>query len=327
MLISVIMAVRNGLPHLEEALASIRAQKEVSLEFIIVDDGSTDGSDSILRRHAAADPRIRLIEQSNAGLTRSLNAALRLARGEFVARMDADDIAEPDRLARQAAWLDSHPAVVALGAQALGIDPDGRPIGPWNVPLTHAEIDGAHIAGHPGRIIHPLAMMRREAVLRAGAYDERHRVAQDFDLWLRLAEIGELANLPDILLRYRHHFGSASTARRAEQIATVHAITREARARRRLPALASQPFGGGLPTAREEIRADWARQAVFNGHWRTAMAHAVALGCAPGHRATALRIAAAACRCAIRARMPTLLADAVRSLGRRNVPKTVIDRH
>lgn len=210
------MAVYNAERWLAEAIESVLAQTLDDFEFLIHDDGSTDGSSAILAEYAARDSRIIVSSGENRGLVRSLNLLIDAARGELLARMDADDVCLPDRFEKQVAYLDAHPDCVVLGGGETVVDEKGRPINDLRVPLTHEEIDANNLRGVTS-IRHPTVMMRREAVLRAGCYDASYRAAQDLDLWLRMAEIGRLANLDDILIRYRIHDKSISGGKRELQ--------------------------------------------------------------------------------------------------------------
>ena len=213
--ISVIMPVYNAEPYLEEALESILAQTFGDFELILIDDGSTDGSVEILNRYAAVQERIRLIRRPNTGLTKALNECLRLARGEFVARMDADDVCTPDRFEKQVAFMRANPETVLLGGAYDLVDAEGRHLRRVSQPLDDASLQRICLSGLTP-ICHPLAMMRRGAVLKAGGYDETFLVAQDLDLWLRLGEIGKLANIPTSVLRFRLHESSVSESKRHE---------------------------------------------------------------------------------------------------------------
>lgn len=201
--VSVLLAVHNGMPYLDGALASIAGQDFEDWECITVDDASTDGSGEVLRRWAARDPRFTMIRAtSNHGLAASLNRALELARGDYVARMDADDECLTDRFALQVAYLDGHPEVTVLGGAALYMDPSGRPLGAVVMPEGH----GAIVAALPRRnpLIHPTVMMRRQALVSAGGYDPGQRFAQDLELWARGAALGwRFHNLPEPVLRFR----------------------------------------------------------------------------------------------------------------------------
>lgn len=203
------MPVHNGAAYLAAALKSILAQTFADFEFLILDDGSTDATPAILVRTAREDARIRLISRPQRGLVASLNELVGQARGEFVARMDADDIALPDRLAAQIAFLRAHPEVVCVGGANMMIDGAGRYLTTLYPPEDDAAIQAALLAGHTA-INHPSAMIRHRALTAAGAYDADCYPAEDLDLWLRLGEIGALANLEVPVLRYRLHDGSIS---------------------------------------------------------------------------------------------------------------------
>jgi glycosyltransferase involved in cell wall biosynthesis len=203
------MAVRNGMPWVGDAVASILGQTLADLELIVVDDGSTDGTAVALG--AVRDPRLRIVGQDHAGLTRSLNRALAVARAPLVARLDADDTARPDRLARQAALLAAHPDVGLVGTGALEIDAAGRPVRTVVPPRDDASIRRVLIRANP--FVHSSVMFRRAVVERAGGYDERLPVAQDYDLWLRLATLTRFANLPEPLVVRRLLAGRVSVAR------------------------------------------------------------------------------------------------------------------
>jgi glycosyltransferase involved in cell wall biosynthesis len=205
--ISVIMPVYNREDYLKGAVDSICTQTFTDFEFIIVDDGSTDRTAAVLRQCGRDDARIVIVEQQNKGCTEALNRGLRLARGKFIARMDSDDYSLPHRFERQLAFLHAHPDVVALGCAYEKMDGRGRIFSRSTSPVTHEEIDAVLFRGYCP-LNHPSVMMRRSAVVAVGGYDDRYPCGQDYDLWLRLAEVGRLANLPDVLFRYRHHDGA-----------------------------------------------------------------------------------------------------------------------
>jgi len=226
------MAVKNGANYLPPAVESILAQSLVDFEFIIIDDGSDDGVTlPMLRQYAARDSRIRLIARPNKGLTQSLNEGLALAGGEFIARMDGDDIALPDRLRLQRDFLIANPRVVLLGGAYELIDEASRPIRIWRPPADDATLQKQCLEGTTP-ICHPLAMMRADAVRQVGGYDESFDAAQDLDLWLRLGEVGQLACLPDVLLRYRQHAGSVSESKRTVQMTNMRRACENAWKRR-----------------------------------------------------------------------------------------------
>lgn len=208
-LISVLMPVYNSERYVAQAIESILQQTCQDFELIILNDGSTDRSLSILQSYAAREARICLINRENRGIPQTRNQLVATAQAEFIAMMDADDVALPERLARQVAFLQQQPQVVCLGSAFELIDAKDRLITQLPVPLTDPEIQQQILAGHAA-IFQPCAMMRRAAVLQAGGYDETMPQAEDLDLWLRLGEIGELANLPTALVQYRLHPHSVS---------------------------------------------------------------------------------------------------------------------
>ena len=185
--ISVIMSVHNSAAYLDAAVRSILAQTFADFEFIVVDDGSTDNSAKILAEFAERDPRIRVETRANKGLTKSLNEAIALSTGEFIARMDADDIAVGWRFEKQFAYMQKHPECVLLGAQVVVIDPYGMALYQSQYPLDHESIDAALMLGKGGTIRHPVAMMRREAIVKSGGYRKQYQWAEDVDLFLLLA--------------------------------------------------------------------------------------------------------------------------------------------
>jgi glycosyltransferase involved in cell wall biosynthesis len=217
------MPVRNGGSYLDSALASIRAQSFQEFEFLIVDDGSTDATPNVLARHAAEDARIRVLTAGGRGIVDALNQGLGAARSALVARMDADDAAEPNRIGRQVAEMEARPDLVLLGSAALRIDAQGRTIGTLAVETDPEPLAEAFRTRNP--FLHPTVIMRRQAVEAAGGYRRQFTLAEDYELWTRLARLGALANLPDVLLRLRRHRNQSSHRHRREQRA-VHALVR-----------------------------------------------------------------------------------------------------
>lgn len=202
--VSVAMSVFNNARFLPAAIDSILAQTFGDFEFLIVDDGSTDGSSEILDRHAASDARIRILRQSNRGLIASLNRLLDEAAAPLIARMDGDDISLPDRFARQVAFLDSHPDHGVVGTWSSDIDEHDQP---WpaifpDPPTDHDKL--LALAGRQTLLCHTSVMMRRDLVRAVGGYRPAFRHCEDLDLWLRLAEVSRIRSIPERLVRYRH---------------------------------------------------------------------------------------------------------------------------
>jgi glycosyltransferase involved in cell wall biosynthesis len=207
-LVSVVLPVRDGAAFVATAIGSILAQTFDAFELLVIDDGSRDATPTIAGDRAAQDRRVRVVTQPPLGLVPALNRGLAEARGCYVARMDADDVALPERLARQVAALEWHPNLVALGSACDVIGRDGTVLGRRSPPLEPDAIRDALRRGNC--MIHPTMMLRRAAVLAAGGYRGAFRHAEDFDLWLRLSERHDLMNLPETLLAYRQHAGQSS---------------------------------------------------------------------------------------------------------------------
>lgn len=222
--ITVLMAVHNGAATVREAIDSILAQTFTDFEVLIVDDASTDATPEILRAAAAADPRVRIVRNAaNLGLTRSLNRGLDLARGRYVARMDADDAALPERFARQVALLDAQPDVGVCGTwiETIG-DPAGEV---WDFPADDAAIRCRML--FETVMPHATVMLRR-AVFEAARlrYDPAFTTAQDYDLWVRAAPFTRFANVPEVLLYYRVHPEQIGSRHRTEQRAFARQVQR-----------------------------------------------------------------------------------------------------
>ncbi|HSJ14770.1 MAG TPA: glycosyltransferase [Longimicrobiales bacterium] len=201
--ISVVMSVFNGERYLQEAIDSILRQRYRDFEFIIIDDASKDSTAAILGR--CDDPRIRVLRNSaNRGLAESLNRGLAVARGEFIARQDADDISEPDRLGAQVAFLDAHPDVALLGSAHTEIDAEGGVLAQVDANCDHVTILWAMLFYCP--FAHTAVMFRRQPVLEAvGVYDASFRYSMDYEYWTRIAARFRVANLAEPLVRLRFH--------------------------------------------------------------------------------------------------------------------------
>jgi len=204
----VLLPVRNGEDYLEAAIASIRQQTFGDWKLVVVDDGSPDATRSIIDRHVRGDPRVEARPNAGAGLIDALNTGL-AAAAPLVARMDADDVAHPDRLKRQIVAFESRPDLVALGGQVRCIDAKGGALGAWRYPVGVDVCRERLQFSSP--LCHPAVMMRADAVRRLCGYRRPYRHAEDYDLWLRLAEVGEIDNLGDMLLDYRVHSTSVTS--------------------------------------------------------------------------------------------------------------------
>lgn len=202
--VSVIMSVFNGRAFLAEAVNSVLAQTYREFEFLIVDDGSTDGSADLLRQFASEDSRIRVLTQQNAGLTVALNRMIAESNGDFIARMDADDVSLPDRFAAQIDYLDRHPRCAVVGSGYATIDADGQPVG-GTQPLDRPDRLREWIMSASGNpLCHGATMIRRDAIRDLDPV-YRWRYSQDFDLWLRLLMNWDVGVVESVLYRYREH--------------------------------------------------------------------------------------------------------------------------
>lgn len=274
--VSVVMPVFNAAVFLKEAIESILSQSLHALELIVVDDASTDGSKEMALRYAGKDERVRLISHPvNKGNYPSRNEGMEMARGEFIAVMDSDDVAVPSRLEKQIEFLRSHPDYVLIGSQVLLTDPEGAPLGRKpGLHVEHSELDAA-LMGGDWVIIHPSVVMRRSSVEAIGGYRERFRTCADQDLYVRLGEIGRLANSPEVLLHYRQHYRSL-TRLQSDQQHNLYIIQREARERRGLPQLKNVEIPpikdpSGLDRRQKmRLRYKWAEIAMGDGYVRSA---------------------------------------------------------
>lgn len=203
--ISILLPVYNAGKFLRVALNSILKQTYSNFELIIVNDASTDDSLSILKTFANKDARIRLFTNTtNQGISYSLNRALRYAKADFIARMDADDIMFPDRLEKQLSYLQLHPYVVVVGGQCQVINYRGRVTGQKLFPVRHEDI--YQLAFNRAPLQHPAIMVNRALLPKNFSwYQTNYIPAEDLELFFRLFKYGRFANLPDFVLKYRRH--------------------------------------------------------------------------------------------------------------------------
>lgn len=221
--VSVVLPVRNGMAHLPLAVESILGQTFRDFEFIIVDDASTDDTAAYL--DGLLDARVRVIRnEQSVGVARSLNKAIATARGEYIARQDADDVSLPERLEAQASYLDCHPQIAVLGSPATIINGDGDAIGAWHVPFADIDIQWRLLFDNC--IIHPSVMIRGSVLRACGGYPEEAEfsLAEDYELWFRIGRGHGFANLQQRLINFRIHRGSVSNRDRDRQRQQVRRI-------------------------------------------------------------------------------------------------------
>jgi glycosyltransferase involved in cell wall biosynthesis len=274
--ISVLMPVYNAERYVARAIESILAQTLGDFEFLIVDDGSKDGSRAIVERYAATDSRIKLVSRPNTGIVAALNEMIERSTGELLARMDADDVARPDRFERQVAYLDAHPECVMVGSRVRIIDPDGHPLTILNEALTHEQLDSGMLADAGQLIYHPSVVIRKRAIDQVGVYRDDFLHCEDLDLFLRLAETGRIVNLPEPLLDYREHMAKVGHERAVQQRQNSRRAVLEAHRRRGLPEPVGLPEPQGRSSTLGEIYRTWAWWALMSGEVAVARKYAVA---------------------------------------------------
>ena len=236
--VSVVMAVHNGDAFLAEAVESVLTQTLRDIELVVVDDGSTDMSAEILA--AVSDRRLRIIQnERNVGLAASLNHGITASRGPYVARLDADDVCDPDRLRRQTVYLDANPCIAILGT-AVRVVGSGTPNGTvWPAPGGPLAVRFVCMLRTP--FMHPTVMIRRAAFAEGLlAYDEQLAPAEDYDLWARALCSVDGANLPEPLVTYRIHGGQMTSTRRRLMIEMHDKVARSVIAHE-LPRLCFHP--------------------------------------------------------------------------------------
>ncbi|TMV50003.1 glycosyltransferase [Paenibacillus mesophilus] len=215
MLISVAMAVHNGEMYLQEAIDGLQAQTYKKMEVVIVNDGSTDRTRNILDQ--IQDRRFRVFHlPKNRGAANALNVAIRMARGEWIAIHDADDISHPDRLAKQAKYIHKHPGHVAVGSLIqciLGKSPLPRQLLQstelaFNSYVTPKQIKEGRFSACP--LCHGSVVFSKQAYIKAGGYNPQYKIAYDYDLWTRLIDLGPIGKVNKVLYHYRVHASSLS---------------------------------------------------------------------------------------------------------------------
>ncbi len=199
--ISVLLPAYNAELFIEQSITSILKQTFLDFEFIIINDGSTDRTEEIIR--GFSDHRIRYFDNlKNCGLIYTLNRGIELANGKYIARMDADDISLPKRFEKQFAYLENHPNCAVLGTAYLPVDLDNNPVmKPVESPIWAKMSEWFMVIGCP--VAHPSVMYRTNLARRANGYNPRFLHAEDYEFWTRMIKLGDICSLPEALLRYR----------------------------------------------------------------------------------------------------------------------------
>ena len=226
--VSVVMPVYNGERYLSESVESILNQTFENFEFIIIDDGSSDHTQEIIRNYQAKDSRVILVtNDENIGLTKSLNKGLALARAEYLARMDADDVCLPQRLERQISYMSAHPEIGVLGTNKRTIDSEGSCLKEGTpIPILPGFV-GWMLLFH-NQVVHSSQMIKKQYLDIVKGYDVSRQTAQDYDLLVRLSAIAKISNLDEVLILFRLHASSVSSIKAEEQRETSYHIRQEA---------------------------------------------------------------------------------------------------
>jgi len=207
--ISIVTAVYNGEKYIEQSVNSILGQTFKNFEFIIVDDGSTDSTLEIIQK--LNDPRLRIIQQKNKGQTKALITGVEQAQGELIARLDADDYSLPHRLMRQIEFMDTHPEVILCGSRFQELYDDN--LVPQRVLFAQTNAEIKKIISRFNPFAHSAVMFRRNSYLKCGGYNKKYLIGMDYDLWIRLMDIGEAHNIEEVLTIIRMHDESSSKVR------------------------------------------------------------------------------------------------------------------
>ncbi|MBD3344924.1 MAG: glycosyltransferase [Chitinivibrionales bacterium] len=216
--ISVIMAVRNGISFLDQSIPAILRQTFGNFEFIIIDDGSTDGSGQLLEKYNALDERISIVSQENQGLTKALNTAINRAKAPLIAIQDVDDISLPRRLESQIKEFQKDSSLVLCGTGSQALNPPNKKVLRAQAGVICENQILRERLKYVNAIRHSSAMFRKDVFIRVGRYCESFIYSQDINLWHRMAQVGTIKNIPDVLLHYSNYKNSVSNRHTDHQI-------------------------------------------------------------------------------------------------------------
>lgn len=271
-IVSILMPVYNAEKYLRLAVDSLLAQTYSVFQLVCIDDGSSDSSLAILREYSSRDSRVIVHSRANTGIVGALNDGLAICAGQFVLRMDADDVSHPGRLEILLNEMTKNPRCVVLGTSFRVIDPDGDTI---RVELAETDVERLRaniVAWAYPTLCHPSVLMRKDAIDAVGGYRNTFlhpNIGEDTDLWERLLAIGEIRNVPDVLLCYRYHLESICHKHRKLQKQNMELRNREKNK-------VSDADSNGNDSDRvfrtevEEQIARWCRFAIDGGYLKTA---------------------------------------------------------
>lgn len=219
--IDVLVTVYNGERFIAQTIDSVISQTIQDWRLIIVDDLSTDRTEEIIRSYAVRDPRILLIKGEHKGIAAAANIGLSVVTAPLVARLDADDVAQPERLQVQHDFLQTHPDVLAVGSDVYLIDENNKRLRRRRAPVGWQKIQ--NILKTRNCMCHPSATIRTSALQQIGGYRDKFRNSLDYDLWLRISEIGKIENIAQDLLLYRRHASQVSASANAHR-QTIYSV-------------------------------------------------------------------------------------------------------
>lgn len=206
-IVSIILPVYNGAKYVKLAIESVLQQSFSDFELIIINDGSTDGSLEIIK--SFKDSRIKIVDQENKGLIKTLNEGIALSRAEYIARIDADDIwSSPEKLIKQIEYIRKNTTCAVVGTYSKVIDENGKEISNLEYPKTDQEIRSKILTKNC--FIHPSVIFNKEVCIKAGGFNEQEKYIEDYGLWLRMGQFGTFANIPEYLMSYRLHSESVT---------------------------------------------------------------------------------------------------------------------
>jgi len=268
--VSIILPVYNAQRYLKKAVDSLLNQTFKDFELLAINDGSTDRSLRILTQYASRDSRVRVLNQENQGLVSALNRGITESLAPYIARMDADDIAHPERLEKQINYLESHPECVALGSWVTFIDDAGLPFFNYQTRTEHKAILKEILQGNGGAMIHPSLMIRKQALVDLGGYEPNCKHFEDFDLYLKLINHGTFHNIPEYLLQYRRHFKSINFTKDAQEThAQKTELLNKFRTTLELPPVSVQHNEFSKDTS--ELYKHWAQWALSDDYRKSAI--------------------------------------------------------
>ena len=274
--VSIVIPAYNAQKYIVESVESMLVQTFTDFECIVVDDGSTDRTGQLLAMLAERDSRVRPLHVPHGGIVEALNAGIDTARGDLIARMDADDVALPNRLEEQVRYMDGHPDVVALGSKVMLVDPYNSPLWEIEVKTEHKDIDAELMSGNGWALFHPTSIIRKKALVQVGKYRPEYQWSEDIDVFLRLAEVGKLANLATSTLRYRQHYASVNRTKLDLQVKRVERLLADAYRRRGIALPKDFHYTPAAQLKPHEQFCAWGRRALLNRNFKAARRHAIA---------------------------------------------------